>query len=207
MATLADLRTYVSRDLRDASNTTFTTTEVDDLVNQGIDALADVYPKEIVSVVGTVATNVYTYPVTDYTNIYRVDIHDPASSPTYQSEVPHAYEGRNSGWETHAGVLYLPPNWPLTAGRWIRAYGYGPYIQLSTGSSTTDMDTSGIAAVRVFVASKAYNRLLMDRALFAQYQAQPGNTDTTALALNQLAYSMKQEWAAERQRLRRVRKL
>ena len=207
MATLADLRTYVSRDLRDASNTTFTTTEVDDLVNQGIDALADVYPKEIVSVVGTVATNVYTYPVTDYTNIYRVDIHDPASSPTYQAEVPHAYEGRNSGWETHAGVLYLPPNWPLTAGRWIRAFGYGRYVQLSASTQTTDLDSSGIWAVRVFAQSRGFARLLMDRALFSQWQAQPGNTDTTAIALNQLAYSAKQDWAAERQRLRRVRKL
>ena len=207
MATLNTIIADIQSEIGDISGNTFSTAELAILVNRGIDALGSFYPKEIVSVVGTVATNVYTYPVTDYTNIYRVDIHDPASSPTYQSEVPHAYEGRNSGWETHAGVLYLPPNWPLTAGRWIRAYGYGPYIQLSTGSSTTDMDTSGIAAVRVFVASKAYNRLLMDRALFAQYQAQPGNTDTTALALNQLAYSMKQEWAAERQRLRRVRKL
>src|SRR5687767_10842399 len=103
MATLADLRTYVSRDLRDPNNNTFSTTEVDDLVNQGIDALADVYPKEIVTTVGTVSGGVLTYSVSSYSNIYRVDIY--TSDGSYRTEIPHAFEGRNSGWETHGSVL------------------------------------------------------------------------------------------------------
>jgi hypothetical protein len=205
MATLNSIITDIRSEIGDISGNTFSTSELAILVNRGIDAVADVYPKEIVSVVGTVAANVYTYAVSDFSNIYRIDVHTSAGS--YRAELPHAYEGRNSGWETHAGVLYIPPDWSLTAGDTLRAFGYGRYIQLSTGTSTTEMDTTAINAVRVFVASKAYNRLLMDRALFAQYQADPANSDVTAMALNQLAFSMKQEWAAERNRLRRIRKL
>jgi hypothetical protein len=205
MATLSDIRTTVARGLRDASFDTFTVSEVDDLINQGIDALADVYPKEIVSSVGTVAASVFTYSVSSFTNIYRIDVHD--SLDVYRTEIPHAFEGRNSGWETHAGVLYLPPAWPLTAGDTLRAFGYGRYVQLAAATATTDLDASGIWAVGVFAQAEGYGRLLTDRVLFAQWQAQPGNTDVTALALNQLTYAKQQRWVAEQRRLRRMRKL
>lgn len=205
MATLADLRTYVARDIRDPSFGTFSATEVDDMVIQGIDALADVYPKEIVTTIGTVAASVFTYGVSTFSNIYRLDIY--TSTGSYRATMPHAYEGPDSGWETHANVLYLPPNWRLTAGDTLRAFGYGRYIALSAATQTTDLDASGIWAVRVFAQAEAYSRLLMDRALFTQWQSQPGNSDTTALALNQVAFAAQRRWSAELRRLRRMRKL
>ena len=53
--TLSDLQTQLARQLHDTSNTTWSVAELTDLINQGIDALADFYPKEIVQTVGTVS--------------------------------------------------------------------------------------------------------------------------------------------------------
>ena len=205
MATLLDLRTSVARKLRDASFTTFTTTEIDELVNQGIDAIGSVYPREISQTIGTVASGVQTYSVSSFTNISRVDIHTSAGS--YRAELPHAFEGRDTGWEVHAGILYLPPSWTLTAGDTLRAFGYGGYTQLAASTSTTDLDTSAQYAVMVFAMAEAYDILLADRGKFEQWQADPSNTDTDVVKLNQLAHLMSRRWHEERQRLRKIRKL
>lgn len=205
MTTLNDLTTMVARDIRDIGFDTFSSTEVQDFIHQGLDAVADFFPKEIAQAVATVSANVYTYAVADFTNIYRIDIHD--SSGKYRGELPHAYEGRDSGWELHGGVLYIPPNWPLSAGDRLRAFGYGRYIQFTGLTTDTEIANTGTWAIRVFARMQAFDRLLFDRALFTQWQAAPGNTDVSAMALNQLAFSTRQAWAAEKQRLRRVRKL
>ncbi|MCC6311355.1 MAG: hypothetical protein IT345_10615 [Trueperaceae bacterium] len=205
MASLSDIRTGISRDLRDTSNTTWTTAEVDDLINQGIDALADFYPKEIVQAIGTVAASVFTYDVSAFTNIYRVDIND--GSVHHGSLPPSAGDGRNSGWETHAGVLYTPPNLAITAGYVLTAFGYGRYAELTSDEDETDMDAAGIKAVRVFAQAEALSRLIANRAAFQQWQASPTNTDVTLLALTQTYRAVRGRWMEEQRRLRRPRKL
>ena len=203
---LSDLRTYVAQDLRDTGNATWDTNEIDALVNQGIDALADIYPKEIVQTVATVAASTYSYAAASFTNIYRLDIYSSAGS--YGGILPCGTgEDANSGYELHGGVLYLPALYSLTAGTTLRAFGYGRYIQLSAASSVTDLDASGIWAVRVFCQAKAFGRLLSDRAQFQQWQSNSNNTDVTAIGLAQLWQSARAEWRDERARLRRVRKL
>lgn len=205
MATLSDLRTQVSRDLRDTSNATFTTSEVDDLVNQGIDAIASFYPREIVQTVGTVSAGVFSYSVSAFQAIYRLDIYTSAGS--YRATLPHAFENNpNSGWETHGGVLYLPPSWPLTSGDTLRAFGYGAYTQLSASTSTTDLDTSAQWAVRVFAQAEAFQRLMNDRAKFQQWQSDSNNTDVSIVQLASVMSQARQRWRDEKQRLRRLRK-
>lgn len=205
MATLLDLRTSVARKLRDTGFDTFTTAEVDELINQGIDAVGGIYPREIAQTIGTVSSGVLTYDVSSFKNIYRVDIHTSAGS--YRTELPHTFEGRDAGWEVHAGILYLPPSWTLTAGDTLRAWGYAGYTQLGVSSSTTDLDTSAQYAVMVFAMSEAYGILLGDRAKFEQWQQEPANSDTTSGDLSRLEYTMRSRWADERRRLRRIRKL
>lgn len=206
MTTLAQLEVMVSRDLRDTGNTAFSTAEVDDLINQGISALASFYPKQIVQTIGTIAAGTYSYPASSFSNIYRLDIYSSAGS--YKSTLD-AYVGGspNSGWELHGQVVYLPPLVTYTAGDTLRAFGYGAYIQLSVSSSTTDLDTDAIWAIRVFAQVEAFERLLADRATFQQWQASPGNTDITALGLAQLSRSARARWLTEQQRLRRLRKV
>jgi hypothetical protein len=205
MATLSDLRTYVSRDLRDTGNTTWSTGEIDDLINQGIDELASFYPKEIVSTVGTVSAGVVSYAASSYTNIYRIDQY---SGTTFMGSLAHGVgEGPDSGWELHAGVLWLPPTYPPPAGYTLRAYGYGAYTQLAASSSVTDLDTSGQWAVRIFAQVEGLFHLINDRAKFKQWQTDPQNTDVGLLALNQMYGAASSRWARQVQRLRTIRKL
>lgn len=206
MATLSDLRTYVSQDLRDTSNATFSTAEIDAFINQGIDALASFYPREIVQTIGTVATGVSSYSMGTLTRVYRVDIYTSAGS--YRTTMTHGVgDGPNSGWETHNGVLYIPPSWSWTAGDTLRAFGYGAYVQLSASTQTTDLDTSGTWAVRVFATAEGLARLINDRVKFQQWQSDSNNTDATLLSIVQARAQARDRWREERQRLRRVPKV
>jgi hypothetical protein len=205
MTTLADIRTTVAERLRDTGNNTWSTDELDALINQGIDALADVYPKEIVQSLGTVQSSVYTYGASSFTNIYRIDLYDPDGN--YRGPLPMGdASSRDAGWELHGGVVYLPPNLPLTADSTLEAFGYGRYVQLSASTSTTDLDTSGFWAVVAYCQARGFASLLADRVAFQQWQAQPGNTDVNAVGLAQIEGSTRSFWESEKQRLRRMRK-
>lgn len=205
MATLSDLRTYVARDLRDTSNLTWSTAELDDRINQGIDAIGQFYPKEVVSDFATVAASVSSYSASAFTNIYRIDTY---SGTTYRGSVTHGNgEGPDSGWELHAGVIWLPPTFPVATGYVMRGFGYGAYVQLSASTSTTDLDTSGTWAVRVFCQVECFAQLIADRAKFKQWQTDSNNTDVTALGLAQIYSGATSRWAREVQRLRKMRKL
>ena len=204
MATLSDLRTTVARRLRDSSNTTWTTAELDDLINQAIDEIADFYPREIVTTIGTVSAGVVSYAASSYTNIYRLDIYTSAGS--YRTTFPHGIGGANSGWELHGGIVYLPPSYSYTAGDTLKAWGYGRYVQLAASTSTTDLDQSGIWALVSYCQAEGLQQLVNDRAKFQQWQSNTNNTDVTALALAQLASAAQNRWRRQQQRLRRMRK-
>ena len=205
MATLLDIRADVARRVRDTSYATWTTGEIDDRINQGIDALAAFYPKEIVSDFATIAAGVSSYAASSFTNIYRIDIY---SGTTLQRTMPHGNgDGPNSGWELHSGKVWLPPSFPVATGYVLRAFGYGAYINLDASSSVTDLDTSGRQAVQVFAEVELLTSLIYDRAKFQQWQTDSNNTDVTALALAQLHAGAMARWNRERQRLRRMRKL
>jgi hypothetical protein len=206
MATLSDMRTSLARALRDTSNATFSTAELDDLINEGIDALGDLQPREVVIEVGTISTGVYSYALSGVSLVYRVDIH--TSAGTYRATIPHGVgEGPNSGWEIHGGVLYLPPSWTLTAGDRIIAFGYAAYTQLSASTATTDLSTSGVFAVITYAQAEALERLVADRAKFQQWQADSNNTDVSLMQIGSIAAQAARRWDAQRQRMRRMRKL
>lgn len=205
MATLGTMRTDLALRLRDTGNATWSTTIMDALINQGIDALADFYPREIVQTIGTVSSSTTSYSATSFTSMFRLDVYTSAGS--YREEYPRAFgEGANSGWELHGGVIYLGPSWALTTGDTLRAWGYGRYTQLAATSSVTDVDQAGIFAVLVYAQANAIASMLSDRAALHQWQAQPGNTDVTLMALNQAVSQLRSQWRDQQTRLRRVRK-
>jgi hypothetical protein len=208
VTTLASLEATISAALRDSSNATFTTTEVDALINQGIDAISAFYPKEVIDYTLTVSASAFSYTVpSTVSHIYRVDIWTSAN--TYRTTLPKANEvteGPNSGWEFHGGILYFPPSYTYTAGDKIKLFGYGGFLQLSASSSTTDLDVSAIWALVAFCQNKAFGRLSMERGLFQQWQTQSGNSDVSMAALVQARAQARQEWRDEMVRLRRMRK-
>lgn len=206
MTTLSTLITNVSGDLRDSSNTTFSTAEVTDLINRGISMMETVYPREIWSSATTISAGVYTYSLpTGMTSPYRVDIYTDAGS--YSSTLARSFgEGPNTGWEVHNSILYIPPDLTLTAGYTLHVFGYGGYTQLAASSDTTDLDTVGEWALRLFCQTEALSLLLVDRAKFQQWQADSNNTDITAIGVAQLYQISQRRWDREVSRLRRMRK-
>lgn len=206
MATLADLRTKLALDLRDTGNDTFTTAELDDLINEGIDVVGGFYPREVVTTAGTVSSGVFTYDLSAFTNIYRVDLY--TSDGVFRTTIPHGIgDGPNSGWETHAGVLYIPPSWTYSEGDTVRVFGYAAYTQLSASTATTDLNTQATAVALLYAQAEAMQRLVFDRAKFQQWVADSNNTDVNGLTMAQLADQASARFERRKAALRKIRKL
>jgi len=206
MTTLANLITYVSQDLRDSANNTWSSSEVTDLINAGIDTLSDLKPFEKIDTT-TISAGVKTYALpSSLSLVYRVDVY--TTSGSYSWTIPPAQgDGPNAGWEVHASILHLPPSVNWTAGETLRLYGYGRYVQLAASSSTTDLDTALIWALRAWCKVEAFQQLIADRVRYEQWQVSSANIDVTPIALGQLWLSSRRRWEQEQQRLRRMRKL
>jgi len=205
------LLTSLRRTLRDPNSTTWTDAQLGELVNQGIDAIGTVYPKEVIE------TAAYTQPIqgavhsmslSTVTWPIRIDVYD-ASSLYVETVYPTLGYGANSGWELHAGKLFFPPHYRFTSDTGtFRVFGYGAWtpINIDVSSSTTDLDTRAQYAVKVFVEAEALTMLMYDRAQFQQWQVAAGNTDVTALGLNNIAAAAQQRWRQEKARIRVFRK-
>jgi hypothetical protein len=210
--TFSSLLTSVRRNLRDEGGTTWSDAQIGELVNQGIDAVGSVYPKEIIEIkaytqpaqgtIFSVSLSAVTWPI-------RVDIYNSDSKYT-ETLYPTVGGGVDSGWEIHGGILYFPTNYTFGSDTGtMRIYGYGEWAPITIGvsSSTTDLDTKAQNAVKVFVQAEALSMLTFDRAQFQQWQVGAGNSDISALGLNNLYVAAQQRWRMEKSRIRAMRKL
>lgn len=207
--TLSSIRTMVRRDLRDPNGATWSDSEVSDLINSGIDWLNGFYPKEAIQTVSftqPVSGSVFSVALSDVNWVFRVDAYD-AGGKFKETVLPTTSDGPNSGWETHNGIIFFPPHYTLSSPGTLRIFGYSTFIQLSADSTTTDLDSSGINAVRVWAQAEAFSRLLSDRVSFQQWQVQSGNSDVSALSMNQIALSNQQRVRREETRLRKMRRI
>lgn len=203
MTTLNDLVATVSGALRDTALLTWTQGEIEDLVNQGIDEVGTLYPREVLEAITITSSKSYALTA-DFLNIFRVDIYSSAGS--YKFRLDHGIGDANSGWETHAGILLIPPSLSFTAGDVMRVFGYARYAQLAASSSTTEMDATAIWGVKVFAVAEAYQNLIADRVKYQQWQVESGNSDVTSIALAQLAQAAARRWERAQLRLRRHRR-
>jgi hypothetical protein len=207
--TLSALRTSVRSDLRDAAGATWTDTEINDLINSGVDWLSGFYPKDAIQ------TTAYTQPIsgamfsvalTDVNWPFRVDVY--ATDGQYRETLwPSTGDGPDSGWDVHNNIIFFAPHYTIPDTGTLRIFGYTGFVQLSSNTSTTDMDTTALNAMRVWVQAEAFNRLLSDRVAFQQWQVQSGNSDVSALSLNQIALSNQARIRREESRLRKMRRL
>jgi hypothetical protein len=205
--TLAQIRTKCQRDIRDPNATTFSTTEIDDYIGQGIESLTSFYPQEMVGTLA-VADGTFSYSLPQgMTRVFRVEMYN--SDDTLMGLLEEAtYNGPNSGYQLHGGNITIP-HWTGWDDTTLRLYGYGPWTYIdssSSSSSTTNLDQRALWAVRKFVTLECFERLLVDRVKFQQYQQTPDGRDVTTLTLMQLRNQKRAEWAAEQSRLRLIRK-
>lgn len=219
MATFNDLLTSLRRTLRDENTNTWTDAQLGELVNQGVDAINTVYPKEVVETVAytqPVSGSVFTTTLSSVRWPIRIDVYNSSGKYT-ETLRPTLGEGADSGWEIHAGVLFFPNHYVLHNTGTFRIFGYGEWAQIaatyttagaaiSPSSVTTDLDTKAANAVKVFAQAEALSMLTFDRAQFQQWQVGSGNTDVTALGLNNLALAAQQRWRIEKQRIRTMKK-
>jgi hypothetical protein len=168
------------------------------------------YTQPVSGSVFSVALSTVKWPI-------RIDAYD-ASGKFSETLRPTFGEGADSGWELHANILFFPPHYTLNQTGTLRVFGYGEWGQISAtyttagaavspSSVTTDLNTRAANAVKVFVQAEALTSLTFDRAQFQQWQLGAGNTDVSALGMNNLAMAAQQRWRIEKQRIRTFRKM
>ena len=203
--TLLDLRTRVARDLRDPGMTTFTSSHVDDLINAGLNELGAIRPREVIQTITPVAAT-YAYATT-LSDIWRVEV--------WRSGVYHAVldAGDNdlsaTGWDIYAGQIHFPKamiDAAVPATDSIKVWGYAAYTSLTTDGQVSEVDDMGEWVVRRYARATAFELMHADRALFAQWQAQSNNTDTTNNQLSQMVALYRAEWERIRGTARRLRR-
>lgn len=209
--TFSSLLTSLRLSLRDPNGTTWSDGQLGELINRGIDAIGDVYQSEVIQSTAftqPVSGSVFSVALSTVTWPVRVDVYD--SSGKYRETVrPSSGDGPDSGWETHAEILYLPTRYTLAVGTGtLKIVGYGPWTQINTAQTTsvTNLDTTAQNAVKVYVEAEALTMLTFDRAQYQQWQVSSGSSDISALGMNNLALAAQQRWRQEKNRIRRFRK-
>lgn len=215
------LLTGIRRNLRDANGTTWNDAQLGELIQQGIDAVSSIYPNEGVEQVAyTVPAQgaIHSYSFSAITWPIRVDVLN--SDGKYSETIkPTVGEGMDSGWDYFNGKLYLPAHYTFSSNTGtLYVTGYQPWLQISptyttanvaisASTVTTDLNTRAQFAVKVFVAAEALSMLMFDRAQFQQWQVAGGNTDISALGLNNLAAAAQSRWRMEKTRIRTIKRL
>jgi hypothetical protein len=142
------------------------------------------------------------------------------AKPKYNETIkPTVGEGADSGWDYFNGNLELPTHYAYSSNTGtLRVYGYKSWgqisptyttagVAISPSTVTTDLNNRAQYAVKVFVAAEALSMLMFDRAQFQQWTVVGGNTDVTALGLNNLASTAQARWRLEKTRIRTIRRL
>jgi hypothetical protein len=202
--TLAQLRTSVSRDLRDTGNRTFLTAYVNDLINAGIEEVGRLYPVETIDSID-VAASTYAYATT-LQQAFRCEVW---RSGAFSALIPQAEEDSQSGWDLFAGQLLLPKgiiDGLVPATDDLHLWGYDQRIQLVNDNDVSDLDSTAEWGVRHYARAQAFTLMNNDRALFKQWQGQSNNTDVTLSQLSQMVSLYTSEWDRQRNYLRRLRR-
>jgi hypothetical protein len=204
--TREQLRTAVATDLRDPTGTTFTPTEIDGLINEGISEVSRVYPREATDTVAFVE-GVSAYPV-DFEQIFRVEWFRDG---VYQATIPsnHDDDSAQGGWDHFAGSLHLPWSrvpYMFEATDTLRLWGYQTRNQLTDDAEVFDGDADAEFGVRTYAVLTGYQRLLNSRALYQQWTLESVNSDMGPRWLMAAADSYERQWQRIRQQLRNLRR-
>lgn len=201
------LRAAVARDLRDPSYETFTTTELDDLLNLAVVEVGRVYPKQSVQELVPAENGQEVFPCDAYA-LFRVERLQEGYTPVGCPPNGDSDTGQG-GWDLHGGNLYLPRFFTaslVAADHTIRVWGYWPRELFDDDADTLDGDAECEFAVRTVATLNGYQRLQNDRLLFQQWLTNTGNTDVSPNQLAQTADLYQSQWREMRNRLRTLQR-
>jgi len=227
MALRSDIRTQIRRELRDPDGKSWSSDEINDLINAGINAVSDLSPLERREDI------TYTFPYTttqgawgkikevdpsiDFYNIFRVEILDK-DSKLFETIDPNNGQGSSTGWEWWNGKILLPENYfyptekvTVSGSEYervkIRVFGYARHLQLLNDSTESTCSDQELVGVRAYAVAEAMTRLMVDRANFQQWQIASGATNVSISELSILSNTARLRWREEQRRLRKMRRL
>ena len=166
----------------------------------------------------------------NFHNVFRVTLMDTTSIA--KMDLLPSIGGTSSGWEFWNGKVQLPESMMYQSTRvrgvftdgifaetvepaagdfyeqiMVRVYGYGHHMPLEDDETESTMSEHEEQACRIYAVAEALSRLMTDRANFQQWQVASGSSDISISELAVLSNSARQRWIAERQRLRKMRRL
>lgn len=221
--TLADLRVAVARDLRDATNDTFTLDQVLDYINEGIVEINRIRPVE----------DREEYEGDDaltdlpFNYVFMVEFcsqanaGDPLNWSTINPSEEEVGYGRN-GWTYFGHTLHLAPQIVYSIDRAVTALTAAQvhlaiwgYVDRDLLTADTDDGEDVLApfadgqeefAVRKFARLAGFRALSLDRALFQQWQQQANNSDISETQLNAMVNTYETDWERLRKGLYTIRR-
>lgn len=211
MATLAELRTAVARDLRDSDLVTFKAPGLNDLINAGIEEIDRVYPVEKVVTIDPLA-NTFDYSLASERMVEVFRVEHVRNDLLYQVVNRSDHDEVQNGWEFFAGSLRF--GLPGVATAWFdpdtdefRVWGYASRAQLTADAQVAELDTTAEWGVRAYAKAMGLQMLQHDRALYSQWQAMSQNSDLSPNQINQMVALASSEWDHLQKRLRRLRRV
>jgi len=211
MSTLQEIRTKVANEVRDPLLSTFTSSQIDQLVNNGIIEINVVWPKEYYEeLAGSDVDNLVssgTLPTARVTSLFRVEWFRDG---TYRALIPeNQADESQGGWEFFADILALPSgiaNAVDSSTDTIRLWGYTDRALLANDADVADLNDAQEWGVRAYAKWQAFVLMSHERALFTQWQAQSQNKDISPTQLAQMVGLYASEWQDIRKHLRRQRR-
>jgi len=212
MSTLQEIRTKVATEIRDPLLSTFNSTTLDQMINNGITEINFVWPKEYYEeVAGSNLDDLVTsgtLPDSMVTSLFRIE--------WYRDGVFYARLTQNElldtaqdGWDLHGGQLFFPQRVADLLDSSVdtfRLWGYKERALLVNDADVADLTDSQEWGVRAYARWQAFVLLTHDRALFTQWQAQSNNADISPTQLAQMVNLYGGEWQDIRKHLRRLRR-
>jgi hypothetical protein len=220
MAAIDTLMQKIRRDLRDTGTSdgvdrTWSSAELEDLVNLALPEISRAYPRELVSTVAVpeILTSFQAISIAlpaGMDSIIRIDSMkyriDSTVSPIKEwfdindTLDPANGWGPYSGWEIHGSTVYLQPGRIAPSTSHLRVVGYGDW-------TVDTLDVNAEQAVRFFVQAEAFFKLMADRTMFQQWQVNSGATDVSVPMIGQNYTIARQRFDRLMSRIRKIRRL
>lgn len=214
MTTLSQMQTNILRDVRDPDNQTFSINDVNDWIAAGISELSLFSPllfqEDVTPDINTNRYHLGNGTADRRTNVKRVEVWNIANSPPfyYCTVLPASSADEvssESGWAMWDGWLWLPYSyytWLDPTSYLVKVWGYAPHVTPANPADVFDLMDYEETALREYCQMLAIERLLNNRATFAQWQTTPSNTDVTEATLMGMYNALRALWQTRQKQLR-----